>query len=45
MAERALFTGITGQDDPYLAEPLVTRDCEVHGIKRRRSFFDTQRTA
>ena len=43
MAKRALITGITGQDGSYLAEFLLERGYEVHGIKRRSSQFNTQR--
>jgi GDPmannose 4,6-dehydratase len=39
----ALITGITGQDGSYLAEFLLKKDYEVHGIKRRASLFNTQR--
>ena len=39
----ALITGITGQDGSYLAEFLLERGYEVHGIKRRASMFNTQR--
>ena len=39
----ALITGITGQDGPYLAELLLEKGYEVHGIKRRSSSFNTQR--
>ena len=39
----ALITGITGQDGSYLAEFLLTKNYEVHGIKRRASSFNTQR--
>ena len=39
----ALITGITGQDGSYLAEYLLSKDYEVHGIKRRASSFNTQR--
>ncbi len=39
----ALITGITGQDGSYLAEFLLEKDYEVHGIKRRSSSFNTQR--
>lgn len=39
----ALITGITGQDGAYLAEFLLKRGYEVHGIKRRTSSFNTQR--
>ena len=41
--KRALITGITGQDGSYLAEFLLTKGYEVHGIKRRASLFNTQR--
>ena len=40
---RALITGITGQDGAYLAEFLLQKGYEVHGIKRRASSFNTQR--
>ncbi|MBX2819270.1 MAG: GDP-mannose 4,6-dehydratase [Rhodothermaceae bacterium] len=40
---RALITGITGQDGAYLAELLLKKGYEVHGIKRRASSFNTQR--
>ncbi|MEO9635850.1 MAG: GDP-mannose 4,6-dehydratase [Parasphingorhabdus sp.] len=43
MTKRALITGITGQDGSYLAEHLLSKDYEVHGIKRRSSSFNTQR--
>ena len=45
MAERkkALITGITGQDGSYLAELLIDKGYEVHGIKRRASLFNTDR--
>jgi len=43
MTKRALITGITGQDGSYLAEFLLERGYEVHGIKRRASSFNTQR--
>ena len=39
----ALITGITGQDGSYLAEFLLEKGYEVHGIKRRSSSFNTQR--
>jgi len=39
----ALITGITGQDGSYLAELLLEKGYEVHGIKRRSSSFNTQR--
>ena len=41
--KRALITGITGQDGSYLAEFLLNKGYEVHGIKRRSSLFNTQR--
>jgi GDPmannose 4,6-dehydratase len=41
--KRALITGITGQDGSYLAELLLSKDYEVHGIKRRSSSFNTSR--
>lgn len=40
---RALITGITGQDGAYLAELLIEKGYEVHGIKRRASLFNTDR--
>ncbi len=40
---KALITGITGQDGAYLAELLLEKGYEVHGIKRRSSLFNTQR--
>ncbi len=43
MAKKALITGITGQDGAYLAEYLLEKGYEVHGIKRRSSLFNTQR--
>lgn len=43
MSKRALVTGITGQDGSYLAELLLAKGYEVHGIKRRASSFNTQR--
>lgn len=39
----ALITGVTGQDGSYLAEFLLSKGYEVHGIKRRSSLFNTQR--
>jgi GDPmannose 4,6-dehydratase len=39
----ALITGVTGQDGSYLAELLISKGYEVHGIKRRASLFNTQR--
>jgi GDPmannose 4,6-dehydratase len=41
--KKALITGITGQDGSYLAEFLLSRDYEVHGIVRRASTFNTSR--
>lgn len=41
--KRALITGITGQDGAYLAELLLSKGYEVHGIKRRASQFNTER--
>src|SRR5690348_14719212 len=43
MTKRALITGITGQDGAYLAEFLLGKGYEVHGIKRRASSFNTDR--
>jgi GDPmannose 4,6-dehydratase len=43
MTKRALITGITGQDGAYLAELLLSKGYEVHGIKRRASMFNTDR--
>lgn len=43
MIKKALITGITGQDGSYLAELLLGKGYEVHGIKRRTSLFNTQR--
>jgi len=43
MTKRALITGITGQDGAYLAELLLSKGYEVHGIKRRASSFNTAR--
>jgi GDPmannose 4,6-dehydratase len=43
MNKRALIVGITGQDGSYLAELLLEKGYEVHGIKRRASSFNTQR--
>lgn len=40
---KALITGVTGQDGSYLAEFLLDKGYEVHGIKRRASLFNTQR--
>lgn len=41
--KRALITGITGQDGAYLAELLLDKGYEVHGVKRRTSLFNTDR--
>lgn len=41
--KKALITGVTGQDGSYLAELLLAKGYEVHGIKRRASSFNTQR--
>ncbi|MFD3191533.1 GDP-mannose 4,6-dehydratase [Sedimentitalea sp. HM32M-2] len=43
MSKTALITGVTGQDGSYLAEFLLEKGYEVHGIKRRASSFNTQR--
>jgi GDPmannose 4,6-dehydratase len=43
MSKRALITGVTGQDGAYLAELLLAKGYEVHGIKRRSSSFNTGR--
>ena len=43
MRKKALITGITGQDGAYLAELLLAKGYEVHGIKRRTSLFNTDR--
>ncbi len=43
MSRKALITGVTGQDGSYLAEFLLTKGYEVHGIKRRASSFNTSR--
>jgi GDPmannose 4,6-dehydratase len=42
-AKRALITGVTGQDGAYLAELLLAKGYEVHGVKRRSSSFNTGR--
>ena len=42
-AKTALITGITGQDGSYLAELLLDKGYQVHGIKRRSSSFNTNR--
>ena len=41
--KKALITGVTGQDGSYLAEFLLEKNYEVHGIKRRASSFNTER--
>jgi GDPmannose 4,6-dehydratase len=41
--KKALITGITGQDGSYLAELLLSKNYEVHGIIRRASTFNTER--
>lgn len=41
--KKALITGITGQDGAYLAELLLDKGYEVHGMKRRASSFNTGR--
>lgn len=43
MTKKALITGVTGQDGAYLAEFLLNKGYEVHGIKRRSSSFNTDR--
>ncbi|MFB0925087.1 MAG: GDP-mannose 4,6-dehydratase, partial [Vicingaceae bacterium] len=43
MSKVALITGVTGQDGAYLAELLLSKGYEVHGIKRRSSMFNTNR--
>ncbi|MDG1144189.1 MAG: GDP-mannose 4,6-dehydratase, partial [Burkholderiales bacterium] len=43
MKKTALITGVTGQDGSYLAEFLLDKGYEVHGIKRRSSMFNTGR--
>ncbi|BEV06964.1 GDP-mannose 4,6-dehydratase [Methylophilus sp. DW102] len=43
MIKKALITGVTGQDGSYLAELLLEKGYEVHGIKRRASLFNTDR--
>ncbi|HCO44644.1 MAG TPA: GDP-mannose 4,6-dehydratase, partial [Gammaproteobacteria bacterium] len=43
MKKRALITGTTGQDGAYLAELLLQKNYEVHGLKRRSSSFNTDR--
>ena len=43
MAKKALITGVTGQDGAYLAELLIEKGYEVHGLRRRVSIFNTAR--
>jgi GDPmannose 4,6-dehydratase len=43
MTKKALITGITGQDGSYLAELLLAKGYEVHGLIRRASTFNTGR--
>ena len=43
LEKRALITGVTGQDGAYLAELLLNKGYEVHGVKRRSSSFNTGR--
>ncbi len=43
MTKKAFITGVTGQDGAYLAEFLLTKGYEVHGLKRRSSSFNTER--
>ena len=43
LGKKALITGITGQDGAYLAELLLEKGYEVHGVKRRASSFNTER--
>ncbi|MGI9446544.1 MAG: GDP-mannose 4,6-dehydratase [Pirellulales bacterium] len=43
MSRRALITGVTGQDGSYLAELLLAKGYEVHGLRRRSSTFGTER--
>jgi GDPmannose 4,6-dehydratase len=43
IVKRALITGVTGQDGAYLAQLLLSKGYEVHGIKRRASLFNTNR--
>src|SRR6202047_4360332 len=43
LAKTALITGITGQDGAYLAEFLLAKGYNVHGVKRRASSFNTDR--
>ena len=43
MSKTALITGVTGQDGAYLAQFLLEKGYEVHGIKRRASLLNTER--
>jgi GDPmannose 4,6-dehydratase len=43
MGKTALITGVTGQDGAFLAELLLSKGYEVHGLKRRASLFNTDR--
>ena len=43
MKKKALITGVTGQDGSYLAEFLLNKKYEVHGVRRRSSIFNTER--
>ncbi|MDY0307449.1 MAG: GDP-mannose 4,6-dehydratase, partial [Desulfovibrionaceae bacterium] len=43
MSKRAIITGVTGQDGAYLAEFLLGKGYEVHGLKRRSSSFNSAR--
>ena len=43
MTKKAFITGVTGQDGSYLAELLLEKDYEVHGLVRRSSTFGTER--
>ena len=43
ISKKVLITGVTGQDGSYLAEFLLEKGYEIHGIKRRASLFNTQR--
>ena len=43
MKKKALITGVTGQDGSYLAEFLLKKGYQVHGMKRRSSSFNTDR--
>ena len=43
MTKKALITGITGQDGSYLADLLISKGYEVHGMIRRSSSFNTGR--